>query len=214
MREINLDKSRCIGGIVLFGGLFLFLVVALIKIGIYDKEPIGKGLMGIVFWIGLLLCFTFWLIKSFFEYLIPFLRFYNLRIEMLKDKLILRTDTKECEIPMTKDTIVVCCMDGWLIVWPSKKGNGIILLMRNLLGDNFLELCFYFQENVNYIPSQDIIPSGKGYPLRSYDLDYYQPNVDYEAAEKEKKKLLKSLKINTSWIPLTWNPLKYAKWPA
>jgi hypothetical protein len=132
---------------------------------------------------------------------------------MLRDKLILRTDTKECEIPMTEDTTVVCCMDGWLIVWPSKKGNGIILLPRGLLGDNFLELCFYFQENASYIPSQDIIPNTKGNPLRSQDLDYYQPNVDYEAAEKEKKKLLKSLKIK-DWILLTWNPLKYAKWPA
>ena len=122
MREINLDKSRCILGIVVFGGLFLFLGVALIKIGIYDKEPIGKGLMVIVLGISFLL----WLIKSFFEYLITFLRFYNLRIEILRDKLILRTDTKECEIPMTKDTTVVCCMDGWLIVWPSKKSDGII----------------------------------------------------------------------------------------
>ncbi|MGA2678429.1 MAG: hypothetical protein ABSF37_03895 [Sedimentisphaerales bacterium] len=210
MREINLDKSRCIGGIVLFGGFSLFWVFGLIKIGIYDKdESFDKNLLFIVPAIG----FSLWLIKSFFEYLIPFLRFYNLRIEMLRDKLILRTDTKECEIPMTEDTTVVCCMDGWLIVWPSKKGNGIILLPRGLLGDNFLELCFYFQENASYIPSQDIIPNTKGNPLRSQDLDYYQPNVDYEAAEKEKKKLLKSLKIK-DWILLTWNPLKYAKWPA
>lgn len=205
MKEINLDKSRCIGGIVFFGGFSLFWGFALIMLGIYAKdEPFDKKLMGIVFGIGLLL----WLIKSFLEYLISFLRFYNLRIEILRGKLILRTDTKECEIPMTEDTTVVCCMDGWLISWPSKKSDGIILLPRGLLGDNFLELCFYFQENTNYIPSQDIIPSGKGHPLRSYDLDYYQPNVDYEAAYKEEKKLLKSLKINR------WIRLKYIKWPA
>jgi hypothetical protein len=208
MKEINLDKSRCIGGIVIFGGLFLFLVVGLIKLGIYNNEPIGKGLMEIVFWMGLLL-FTLWVIKYFLEYLISFLRFYDLRIEILRDKLILRTDTKECEIPMTKDTTVVCCMNGWLIVWPSKKGNDIILLPKVLLLDDFLELCFYFQENTHYIPSQSIIQSTRfGNPLKPYSLDYYQPNVDYAVAYKEEKKLLKSLKINR------WIPLKYIKWPA
>jgi hypothetical protein len=206
MREINLDKSRCILGIVVFGGLSLFFGVALIKVGIYDKdESFGKNLMFIVLAIGML----WWSIKSFFEYLISFLRFYNLRMEILRNKLILRTDTKECEIPMTKDTTVVCCMDGWLILWPSKENQGIILLKRCLLGDNFLELCFYFQENTHYIPSQDIILRYRSpLPLEPYSLDYYQPNADYAAAEKEKKKLLKSLKINT------WIPLKYIKWPA
>lgn len=210
MREINSAKSRCILGIVVFGGLSIFWGVALIKVGIYNKdESFGKNLMFIVLAIG----FSWWLIKRFFECLIIFLRFYNLKIEMLRDKLVLRTVTKECEIPMTEDTTVVCCMDGWLIVWPSEKSDGIILLPRILLGDDFLELCFYFQENTHYIPSEDIIPNTKGNPLRPSQLDYYQPNVDYEAAEKEKKKLLKSLKIK-EWIPLTWNPLKYAKWPA
>ncbi|MGB7581969.1 MAG: hypothetical protein WBL85_05920 [Sedimentisphaerales bacterium] len=209
MREINLDKSRCIGGIVLFGGFSLFWGFALIMLGIYDKdEPFDKKLIGIVFGIGLLL----WLIKSFFEYLITFLRFYNLRIEILRDKLILRTDTKECEIPMTKDTIVVCCMDGWLILWPSKKSDGIILLPRFLLGDDFLELCFYFQENTHYIPSQDIRPPYRSpLPLGLFNLDYYQPNADYEAAEKEENKLLESLEINRFWPN---NRLKYIRWPA
>jgi hypothetical protein len=201
MREINLDKSRCIGGIVLFGGMSIFWVILVIGANINDSTvPFGKKLMlTVVLGIGMLL----WLIKSFSEYLISFLRFYNLRIEILRDKLILRTDTKECEIPMTEETTVVCCMDGWLIVWPSKENQGIILLKRCLLGDNFPELCFYFQENTHYIPSQDIILRR----IRS-ELDYYQPNADYEAAYKEEKKLLKSLKINR------WNPLKYIKWPA
>ena len=174
--------------------------------GIYDKdEPFDKKLMLIVLGIGFLL----WLIKSFFEYLITFLRFYNLRIEILRDKLILRTDTKEREIPMTEDTIVVYCMNGWLISWPSKKSDGIILLPRFLLGDDFLELCFYFQENANYIPSKSIIRSTRfGIPVDPYGLEHYQPNADYAAAYKEEKKLLKSLKINT------WTPLKYIKWPA
>ena len=172
------------------------------------NEPFDKKLMGIVFGIGLLL----WLIKSFFEYLITFLRFYNLRIEILRDKLILRTDTKECEIPMTKDTIVVCCMDGWLILWPSKKSDGIILLTRCLLGDDFLEWCFYFRENTHYIPSLSIIRNSRfGFRLGPYDLDYLQPNADYEAAEKEENKLLESLEINRYWLN---NRLKYIKWPA
>jgi hypothetical protein len=206
MREINLDKRCCIESIVLLGGFSLFCVVALIMLGIYAKdEPFDKKLMGIVLGIGLLL----FLIKYFFECLISFLRFYDLRIEILRDKLILRTDTKECEIPMTEDTKVVYCMDGWLIVWPSKENHGIILLPRFLLLDDFLELCSYFRENTYYIPSQDIIPSTRfGNPLKPYSLDYYQPNADYEAAYKEEKKLLKSLKINR------WIPLKYIKWPA
>jgi hypothetical protein len=147
--------------------------------------------------------------KYFFERIITFLRFYNLRIEILRDKLVLRTDTKECEIPMTEDTNVVFCMEGWLIVWPSKKSNGIILLPRALLEDTFLELCFYFRNNTHYIPSQNIVRRNKfGTPIDLYDLDYLQPNADYDSAYEEEKKLLKSLKINT------WNPLKYIKWPA
>ena len=205
MREINSNKSPCFSGIFFFGGFSLLWGFALIMAGIYDKEPFCTTLMGIVGGIGLLL----WLIKSFFEYLITFLRFYNLRIEILRDKSILRTDTKECEIPMTEDTIVVYCMNGWLISWPSKKSDGIILLPRFLLGDDFLELCFYFQENANYIPSQSIIRSTRfGIPLDPYGLEHYQPNVDYAAAYKGEKKLLKSLKINR------WIPLKYIKWPA
>jgi hypothetical protein len=205
MKEIYSDKNSCIGVMIIYGGLSLCGVILMIGPIIKDENvTFDKILIAIVLGIGILL----WPIKRFFEYLISFLRFYNLRIEMLRDKLILRTDTKECEIPMTEDTTVMCCMGGWLIVWPSKKGNGIILLTRGLLGNNFLELCFYFQENANYIPSPDIIPNTKGNSLRPYNLDYYQPNVDYEVAKKEEKKLLKSLKINT------WIPLKYIKWPA
>jgi hypothetical protein len=148
------------------------------------------------------------LAKYHFEKIITFLRFHNLRIEILRDKLILRTDTKECEIPMTEDTTVVCCMDGWLIVWPSKKSDGIILLPRALLGGTFLELCFYFQDNTHYIPSRGIIVRTKGLIEDTSELDYYQPNADYDMAEKEEDELLRSLKINT------WNPLKYIKWPA
>ena len=81
MREINLDKNRCISGIVLLGGFSLLWGFALIMASIYDKdEPFDKKLMVIVLGIGLL----FFLIKSFWEYLITFLRFYNLRIEILK----------------------------------------------------------------------------------------------------------------------------------
>lgn len=206
MREINLDKNRCIEGMAAFGGLSLFFVFALIKLGIYDKDvTLGKKLIGIVLVIGFLL----WLIKSFTEILISFLRFYNLRIEILRDKLILRNDTKECEIPMNKDTSVVCCMDGWLISWPSKENRGIILLKRYLLGNDFLELCIYFRENTHYIPSQSIIRRSRcGLPLDPYSLDELQPDADYAAAEKEKKRLLKSLHVNV------FNPLKYIRWPA
>ena len=100
-------------------------------------------------------------------------------------------------------------MGGWLIVWPSKKSDDIILLPRELLVDDFLELCFYFQENTHYIPSQNIIRHTQfGIPVDPYGLEHYQPNADYAAAYKEEKKLLKSLKINR------WIPLKYIKWPA
>ena len=113
---------------------------------------------------------------------------------------------------MTKDAIVVYCMDGWLILWPSKKSDGIILLPRELLGGDFLELCFYFRENTHYIPSQNIIRHSRfGFPLDPHGLDYYQPNADYEAAEKEENKLLESLEINRFWLN---NRLKYIRWPA
>ena len=208
MREINVDTSRCSSGIFVFGGLFLFCAFFLIMVVIKDNESFSTTLMGIVSGIGLLL----WLIKSFFEYLITFLRFNNLRIEILRGKLILRTDTKECEIPMTKDTNLVYCMDGWLIVWPSKKSDGIILLPRCLLGDDFLEWCSYFRENTHYIPSLSIIRSSRfGFRLDPYDLEDLQPNADYEAAEKEENKLLESLEINRYWLN---NRLKYTKWPA
>lgn len=202
MKEINLNKRDCIAGIVLFGGFSVFLVYLIITGYIGDKELFKKMLM--LSFLGIFLLLS---TQIFFEFLLSFLRFYNLRIEILRDKLILRTDTKECEIPMTKDTTVVCCMKGWLIVWPYKKSDGIILLPRFLLGNNFLELCFYFRENTHYIPSQEIIERVKGVPVLSCDLDYYQPNADYEAAEEEKNELLRSLKIH-GW------KLKYIKWPA
>jgi hypothetical protein len=205
MREFNLNKSRCISVIVFLGGFSLFWVFFLIMAAIKDKESFGTTLMGIVFGIGLLL----FLIKSFFECLITFLRFCNLRIEILRGKLILRTDTKECEILMTEDTTVVYCMDGWLIVWPSKENHGIILLTRYLLGDDFLEWCSYFQEHTHYIPSQSVIRHSRfGFRVDPYNLEELQPNADYDAAYKEEKKLLKSLKINRLI------PLKYIKWPA
>ena len=91
MREINLDKNRCISGIVILGGFSIFCVILVIGADINDSTvPFGKKLMLTVLAIG----FLFFLIKYFFEYLISFLRFYNLRIEILRDKLILRTDTK------------------------------------------------------------------------------------------------------------------------
>jgi hypothetical protein len=100
-------------------------------------------------------------------------------------------------------------MDGWLMSWPSKENQGIILLKRYLLGDDFLKLCIYFRENTHYIPSQSIIRRSKfGLPLDPYSLDELQPDADYAAAEKEKKRLLKSLHVNV------FNPLKYIKWPS
>lgn len=205
MREIDSNKSPCFSGIFFFGGFSILWGCALVMLAVKDNEPFNKKLMVIVLGIGFLL----WLIKSFFEYLITFLRFYNLRIEILRGKLILRTDTKECGIPMTKDTIVVYCMEGWLISWPSKKSDGIILFPRFLLGDDFLDLCFYFRENTHYIPSQSIIRHTRfGIPVDPYGLEHYQPHADYAAAEKEKKRLLKSLHVNV------FNPLKYIKWPS
>jgi hypothetical protein len=202
MREININKRDCIAGIVLFGGFSVFWAYLIITGYIGDKELFKKML-----WLSLLGIFLLLSIKIFLECLVSFLRFYNLRIEILRDKLILRTDTKECEIPMTKDTTVVCCMDGWLIVWPSQISNGKILLSRFLLGNDFLELCFYFRENTHYIPSLGIIDRVKGVIEHTSDLDYYQPNADYEAAEEEKNELLRSLKIHG------WR-LKYIRWPA
>jgi hypothetical protein len=46
-----------------------------------------------------------------------------------------------------------------------------------------------------------------GVPI-GFPLGYYQPNADYDVAEEDEKKLLKSLKINE------WNRLKYIKWPS
>jgi hypothetical protein len=202
VKEINLNKRDCIAGIITYGIFSVFGIIFLVGAATEYKEPFVKTLILLVLGIALLI-----LIQIFLECLVSFLRFYNLRIEILRDKLILRTDTKECEIPMTKDTTVVCCMDGWLILWPSKKSDGIILLPRFLLGNDFLELCFYFRENTHYIPSRGIIERTKGIIEHTSDLDYYQPNADYEAAEEEKNELLRSLKIH-GW------KLKYIKWPA
>lgn len=202
MKEINLNKRDCIAGIITWGIFSVFGVIFLVGAATEYKEPFIKTLILLVLGIVLLI-----LIQIFLECLVSFLRFYNLRIEILRDKLILRTDTKECEIPMTKDTTVVCCMKGWLIVWPYKKSDGIILLPRYLLGNDFLELCSYFRENTHYIPSQEIIETTKGVEVLPSDLDYYQPNANYEAAEEEKNELLRSLKIH-GW------KLKYTKWPA
>ncbi|MGA1979631.1 MAG: hypothetical protein ABSG99_03575 [Sedimentisphaerales bacterium] len=207
MEEININKTRPITGLCLIGGLFIFIVYILIT-GEYNlPQPFVKKLVAIALIAFAIISLSF-LIKDFFEDFIALLRFYNLRIEILRDKIILRTDTKECEIPMNKDTNVVCCMNGWLISWPSEKGQCIILFPRLLLGDNFKDLCFYFQEHTNYIPSRSLVQRSKfGFPL-GLPLDYYQPDADYDAAEEDEKKLLKSLQINK------WNRLKYIKWPS
>jgi hypothetical protein len=204
MEKINLSKTCSIANLVIVGGFSILWGYVLIRLGAKNKEPFVGKLIVIAFGIVLLLYLT----KNFFEVLITLLRFYNLRIEMLRDKLVLRTKTKECEIPMTKDTNVVCCMEGWLISWPSEKGQGIILLPRALLGDHFEELCFYFQENTNYIPSRSLLQTSRfGVPI-GFPLGYYQPNADYVTAKEDEKKLLKSLQINK------WNRLKYIKWPS
>jgi hypothetical protein len=209
MKEISLSKNYCNKCLFSYGCLFCFCSSFAVCCLYFVVRTLTNYTNDNIFVeICCLIMYPFFA-KLFLEKIITFLRFYNLRIEILRDKLVLRTDTKECEIPMTEDTTVVCCMDGWLIVWPSKKSDGIILLPKVLLLDDFLELCFYFQENTHYIPSQSIIQSTRfGNPLKPYSLDYYQPNADYAAAYKEEKKLLKSLKINT------WTPLKYIKWPA
>jgi hypothetical protein len=210
MEEINFSKTTWNVRLFIYGCVFcicsavavdsLYFVIKTVVNHTHDKN-IVYGIVGVI----LPTLFA----KDLLEGIIALLRFYNLRIEILRDKLILRTKTKKCEIPMTKDTNVVCCMGGWLISWPSEKGQDIILLPRVLLGDPFLELCFYFQENTNYIPSQSIIVRSRfGFPVGGLDLDYYQPNADYIAAKEDEKKLLKSLQINK------WNRLKYIKWPS
>lgn len=210
MKEIYLSKTYCNKCLFSYGFLFCLCSSGVVYSLYFVVRTLANHNNDNIF---VEICFLImcpFFVKSHFETIISFLRFYNLRIEILRDKLILRTDTKECEIPMNKDTIVVCLacsMDGWLIVWPSKKSDSIILLPRALLGDTFIQLCIYFRENTHYIPSESIILNTKGVS-HSDDRDYYQPNADYEAAYEEERNLLKSLKINT------WNPLKYIKWPA
>jgi hypothetical protein len=207
MKEINLSKTYCNKCLFSYGFLFCLCSSGVVYSLYFVVRTLANHTNDNIFIEISFLIMCPFLAKSSFEKIITFLRFHNLRIEILRDKLILRTDTKECEIPMTKDTTVVCCMDGWLIVWPYKKSDGIILLPRALLEDTFIELCIYFRENTYYIPSESIIPDTKGVS-HSDDRDYYQPNADYDAAYKEERKLLKSLKINR------WIPLKYINWPA
>jgi hypothetical protein len=149
--------------------------------------------------------------KYLFETVVSFLRFYNLKIKVFNAKLVLQTEKKKYEIPMTKRTNIMYYMHGWLISWPSEKGEGIILLTEDLLGNHFLDFCIYFQERTNYIPSRNIIHTTQyGIPIsqNGFYLDDYQPNADYDAAAEIQKKLLKLLHINK------WNRLKYIKWPS
>jgi hypothetical protein len=208
MKEINFSKTNRNIFLVINSCLFCICIAVAVAALYYfckarihhvHEKYIVEEIVSII--AGLLFA------KFLFEDIITLLRFYDLEVEMLGDKLILRTNTKKCEIPMTKDTNVMYCMSGWLISWPSEKGYSIILLTENLLEGHFLDLCFYFQENTNYIPSRGIIHRSKfGIPIG--DINYYQPNADYDAAAEDEKKLLKSLKINK------WNRLKYMKWPS
>jgi hypothetical protein len=98
MEEINTNKTRSIAVAYLCGtiGFIIFFVYLLIRlIRGKDNIPFGEKLIAIAIFIIFLLFLT----KTFFEVLVTLLRFYNLRIEILRHKLILRTDTKECEIP-------------------------------------------------------------------------------------------------------------------
>ena len=115
-----------------------------------------------------------------FTNIVFFVRFYCLRVKPLDDEFILSMNNRECRIPVSRGVNVINCMMGWLIIWPSGDKSNIILLRKDFfLGKTYQELRQYFELNMNYI-----------------------------SAKKEKKATLKSFHINV------FNPLKYIKWPS
>jgi len=138
--------------LLLFGSVFLFLCFLVVyciygTIVAKDAETVGSA-----FFIAIMCLWAAW---SMFAEIVPFVRFYCFRINPLDDKLILSMGDRECQIPIGKDTNVIYCMTGLLIIWRSENGNNILLLNKSLLLHHWMGLRSYFQSNTNFISSKE-----------------------------------------------------------
>jgi len=175
MKEIGFNKTYYNIYLLLYSCVFVlecFLVVYFAYfairaiVNIYSIKNVLIMLSG--FFMSIMFLLT---AKSIFTDITAFLRFYGLKIRMLNNKLILYTDIKKCEIPLSKDVDVIFCMMGWLIIWRSENGHVVILIRKSLLGRYCPELLSYFQSNTNYVSSKE----GKKKLLKLLQINTFNP---------------------------------------
>lgn len=176
MKKLKFSKTYCNAYLFFYGSVFT-LVTFLAGYFLYNVT-IAENMKSILveFFMAVAFLLT---AKSMFTTIVFFVRFYDLEVSLLDDKLILSADNKECRIPIGKDVNVIGCMMGLLIIWSFGDKNEMILLRKEFFGKSYLELRQYFELNTNYI-----------------------------ATKEEKKKTLKSLRVNV------FNPFKYIQWPS
>ena len=137
MNEIKFSRFYC-NFYLIFYGCLVILHAFLTAYFVYSLT-IAKNAPAIL--LGLFLIIVFVLAaRSEFIDIVCFVRFCNLTVEPLDDKLILGIDDRECQIPIGKNVDVVYCMMGWLIIWPSGHGNDMILLRKRFLGNSCRQL--------------------------------------------------------------------------
>ncbi len=170
-REISLNKTRYILYSIVYGYVFIlalsltiYFVFFIIRV-IRTTDNTPKLVLGTLF--GCLMIIIFLLLsKTMLVELVSFIKLYGLKFILLKDSLIISKNGQEYCINK-KDSKVLYCMMGWLIIWPSGKNNNVLLLRKGFLGGYGRELSLYFKSNMNYI-----------------------------SAKEKKKELLKSLHVN------------------
>jgi len=152
MKEISLSKTYCNMNLLFGGGIFLFMF----SVGVYSVYGSITAKDTQTAWSAIFIAIIcLWVAYGIFTELVSFVRFYCLRVNLLDDKLILSTGDRECQIPIGKDTDVMWCMNGLLIIWRSENGNNMLLLKRSLLLYHWIGLRSYFQSNANFISSKE-----------------------------------------------------------
>lgn len=152
MKEISLSKTYCNMNLLLFGSVFLFFS-SIVVYSIYGAIAAKNAqTAGIAICIAIMCLWGAW---GMFAEVVPFVLFYCLRVNLLDDKLILSIGDRERQIPIGKDTNVIHCMTGLLIIWRSESGNNMLLLNKSLLLHHWMELRSYFQSKANFISSKE-----------------------------------------------------------
>jgi hypothetical protein len=169
MKEMRFGKIYC--SVFLIFECGLLILCCFLTVHYLHSLTIAKDTRTIL--LGFFMPIFFLLLaKSVFADIVFFVRFYDLRIKLLDDKLILNRDNRECQIPANKDVNVIYCMFGWLIIWTSGDKSNMILLRKNFfLGRTCQELRQYFELNMNYISLKE----EKKKILKAFHVNVFNP---------------------------------------